>query len=190
MSGTGEKTVRFAGFGGQGIVKSGEIFGAAAILDGKSTLQNQAYGSSARGGLCTSDVTVSDGQIYDIEPDRFDILMILSQDSCDAFLHDVKPGGILIVEQDLVRLPEGLQGTVHAIPATRIATQDLGRRIVTNMVALGFLGAISGLVHRKSLERTIVANVPPGTDILNLAAFAEGWKRGETGQIPRSVLWF
>lgn len=174
-----EKTVRFAGFGGQGIVKSGEIFGAAAMLDGKSSLQNQAYGSSARGGLCTSDVTVSDGEIHDIEPDRFDILMVLSQDSCDAFLHELKPGGILIVEEDLVRLPEGYQGAVHAIPATRIAARDLGRRIVTNMVVLGFLGALSGLVDRQSLEQTIVANVPPGTDILNLEAFAEGWKRGE-----------
>ena len=174
-----EKTVRFAGFGGQGIVKSGEIFGAAAILDGKSTLQNQAYGSSARGGLCTSDVTVSNGEIYDIEPDRFDILMVLSQDSCDAFLYDLKPGGILIVEEDLVQLPEGYQGTVHAIPATRIATQDLGRRIVTNMVVPGFLAALSGLVDRQSLEKTIAENVPPGTDILNLQAFAEGWKRGE-----------
>jgi 2-oxoglutarate ferredoxin oxidoreductase subunit gamma len=179
MSGSGEKTVRFAGFGGQGIVKSGEIFGAAAILDGKSTLQNQAYGSSARGGLCTSDVTVSDSEIYDIEPDRFDILMILSQDSCDAFLHDVKSGGILIVEEDLVQLPEDFQGTVHASPATRIAAQDLGRRIVTNMVVLGYLGALSGLVDRESLEKIIVANVPPGTDILNLQAFALGWERGE-----------
>jgi len=179
MTRSAEKTVRFAGFGGQGIVKSGEIFGAAAILDGKRALQNQAYGSSARGGLCTSDVTVSDGEIHDIEPDRFDILMILSQDSCDAFLHDIKPGGILIVEEDLVQLPEDFQGTVHTIQATRIATMDLGRRIVTNMVVLGYLGALSGLVDRQCLEQTIVENVPPGTDILNLEAFAQGWKRGE-----------
>ena len=143
-----------------------------------SALQNQAYGSSARGGLCTSDVTVSDGEIHDIEPDRFDILMVLNQDSCDAFLHHLAPGGILIIEEDLVRLPDDYRGTSHAIPTTRIATDDLGRRIVTNMVVLGFLGALSGLVGRQSLEKTIKANVPPGTDILNLQAFALGWERG------------
>jgi 2-oxoglutarate ferredoxin oxidoreductase subunit gamma len=174
-----EKTIRFAGFGGQGIVKSGQIFGAAAILSGKSALQNQAYGSSARGGVCTADVTVSDGEIYDIEPDTFDVLMILSQDSCKAFLHDLKPGGILIVEQDLVRMPEDYQGEVHYIPATTIAAKELGRRIVTNMVVLGFLGALSGLVDRESLEKTIAASVPPGTDILNLQAFARGWEHAE-----------
>jgi len=174
-----EKTIRFAGFGGQGIVKAGQIFGAAAILAGKNALQNQAYGSSARGGVCTSDVTVSSDEIYDIEPETFDVLMILSQDSCRTFLHDLKPGGILIVEEDLVKMPEDYRGDVRSIPATRIAAKDLGRRIVTNMVVLGFLGALSGLVDRDSLEKTIAASVPPGTDILNLQAFAEGWKRGQ-----------
>ncbi len=174
-----EKTVRFAGFGGQGVVMAGQIFGAAAILAGKSALQNQAYGSSARGGVCTSDVTVSSGEIFDIEPDSFDVLTILSQDSCAAFLHDLKPGGILIVEEDLVRMPKDYPGEVHYIPATRIATKDLGRRIVSNMVVLGFLGALSGLVDRKCLEQTIKESVPPGTDILNLQAFSLGWERGE-----------
>lgn len=181
MSGT--RMVRFAGFGGQGIIKAGEILGAAAVADGKLALQNQSYGSSARGGVCTADVVVSEGElICEVEPDRFDVLVLLSQDSCNAFLDELKPGGTLVVEQDLVQLPDGFDGaTVHAIGATRIAAQDLGRRIVTNMVVLGFCGALTKLVAREALERTVRDNVPRGTEELNLRAFAEGWRRAEEG---------
>jgi len=172
-------TVRFAGFGGQGIVKVGEIFGAAAALDGKRALQTQSYGSSARGGLCTADVVVSDGEIYEIEPDAFDVLVVLSQDSCRAFLPSLRAGGVLIFEQDLVKLPPELEPTAFGLPATRIAATDLGRRIVTNMVVLGCCGAVSGLLTRSALEETLRRNVPPGTEELNLRAFAEGWRRAE-----------
>jgi 2-oxoglutarate ferredoxin oxidoreductase subunit gamma len=170
--------IRFAGFGGQGIVKAGEICGAAAVADGKQSLQTQSYGSSARGGLCTADVVVSEDElIYEVEPERFDVLVLLSQDSCDAYLDQLRSGGTLIVEDDLVRLPEG-HSSAHRIPATRIAAQDLGRRIVTNMVMLGFCGAVTGLIGREALERTVRENVPRGTEELNLRAFDEGWRRG------------
>ena len=167
----------FAGFGGQGIVKAGEIFGTAAVASGKVALQNQSYGSSARGGLCTSDVSVSTGEILEIEPDAFDVMVVLSQDSADAFLPELKPGGVCIYEKDLVKLSASFESEAHGIAATHIATQDLGRRIVTNMVVLGFCGAITGLMDRKFLEQTIRLQVPPGTEELNLRALDEGWKR-------------
>lgn len=169
--------IRFAGFGGQGIVKLGQIFGAAAVKAGKNALQNQSYGSSARGGLCTADVTVSDGEILDIEPEYMDALAVLSQDSANAYLPMLKPGGLLITEQELVDLPADYAGAHHAIPATSIAAKDLGRRIVTNMVVLGYMGALSGLVDRESLESTIRENVPKGTEDLNIKAFSAGWDR-------------
>jgi 2-oxoglutarate ferredoxin oxidoreductase subunit gamma len=170
--------VRFAGFGGQGIVKAGEIFGTAAVADGRRALQNQSYGSSARGGLCTTDVCVSEDEIYEIEPEEFDVLVVLSQDSVEAFLPVLRPGGLLVYEEDLVRLPTGWSGTHRGVPATRIASQVLGRRIVMNMVVLGFCGAVTRLMGRPSLEETIRKHVPAGTEELNLRAFAEGWRLG------------
>jgi 2-oxoglutarate/2-oxoacid ferredoxin oxidoreductase subunit beta len=170
-------TVRFAGFGGQGIVKAAEILGAAAVADGRRAVQNQSYGSSARGGLCTADVVISGTEVHEIEPDEFDVLVVLSQDSCRAFASTLRPSGTLIYEQDLVQLPDGVRG--HGLPATRIAGQDLGRRIVTNMVVLGFLAAVTRLIGRTALEETIRRSVPAGTEQLNLDAFAEGWRRGE-----------
>ena len=104
-------------------------------------------------------------------------MVVLSQDSADAFLPELKPGGVCIYERDLVQLPDGFSGEGHGVAATQIAAQDLGRRIVTNMVVLGFCGAITGLVGRQYLEQTIRQHVPPGTEDLNLRALDEGWKR-------------
>jgi 2-oxoglutarate ferredoxin oxidoreductase subunit gamma len=175
----GWTTVRFAGFGGQGIVRAGEIFGAAALCDGKAALQNQSYGSSARGGLCTSDVAVGAGPIHEIEPDEFDVLVVLSQDSCDAYLGLLRPGGILVHEQELVSVPSRSDVRALGVPATHVAATELGRKIVMNMVALGFCGAVTQLVGRHAIEETIRTHGPRGTAELNLRAFAEGWRRGE-----------
>jgi len=46
-------------------------------------------------------------------------------------------------------------------------------------VILGFCGALTRLVARTALERTIRQSVPVGTEDLNLRAFADGWARGE-----------
>ena len=175
----GTTTIRFAGFGGQGIVRAGEILGAAALADGKRALQNQSYGSAARGGRCTADVAVSDGDIYEIEPEAFDVVVALSQDACDAFAPLLcQSGGLLVIEEDLVTPPVLPHAQVLAIRATHIAAQELGRRIVTNMVVLGYCGALTGLVSKVSLERAIESNVPKGTEELNLRGFSLGWARG------------
>ena len=171
--------VRIAGFGGQGIVKAGEILGCAAVADGKQSLQNQSYGSSARGGLCTADVIVSHGQIYEIEPESFDVLMALNQPSFDAFLPHVPKDGLIVYEADLVRPSENPPVKTVGIRATHIAAQELGRKVVANIVALGFLGAATGLLSRDALVKTVEQNVPKGTEQLNLKAFDLGWERGD-----------
>jgi len=172
-------TVRWAGFGGQGIVRAGEIMGAAALADGKVALQNQSYGSSARGGLCTSDLAIGQGEIHEIEPDEFDVMVVLNQDSCDAFCGLLRPSGLLVYEQELVTVPASFAGLAYGVPATSIAANDLGRRIVTNVVALGFCAAVSTLIGRRALEDTIRSHAPRGTEQLNLQAFGAGWARGE-----------
>ena len=173
--------IRFAGFGGQGVVKAGEILGMAAVAEGQRALQNQSYGSSARGGLCTADVTLGPDEIFEIEPDLFDVLVLLSQDSCSAFLRQLREGGTLIYDQDLVPLPADLAIRAHGIPATKIAAEELGRKVVTNMVVLGYCAAVTTLLPRPAIEKAIVANVPKGTEDLNLRAFAAGFVHHRAG---------
>lgn len=171
--------IRFSGFGGQGIVLSGYIYGVAAVLDGKKALQTQSYGSESRGGGCRSDVIISEGDIFELAPPQLDVLVALSQAAYEAYIPALKKDGTLIVEDDLVDTGDGSLHRTFRIKATDIAHKKFGRKIMANMVMLGFICAILELVSKESLERAILSNVPKGTEAMNQQAFEEGYRMGK-----------
>ncbi len=175
---SGELQVRIGGYGGQGIVLAGMLLGKAASLhDGKEAVFTQSYGPEARGGASNVDIIISDSPIdypLVIEPD---ILMVLFQEAYSKFRPALKPEGMLIVEKDLVH-PEEQNHPYWAIPATKMA-EELGRRIVTNVVALGYLVGKTGVVSRDSAEEAIRTSVKEKTIELNMRAFATGFERAE-----------
>ena len=138
--------IRIAGFGGQGVILAGMVMGkAAAIHDGKFATLTQSFGPEARGSACSAQLIVSDEPIlypYITQPD---ILVVMSQESIARFVPDLKPSGMLLYEQDLIHLDHATQGLRHfGIPATRFA-EGLGRKLVLNMVMVGFVTALAGL---------------------------------------------
>jgi 2-oxoglutarate ferredoxin oxidoreductase subunit gamma len=171
--------VRFVGFGGQGIVLSSYIIGLSAVLDGKRALQNQSYGSESRGGECRGDVIISEDEIHELEPTSYDILVAMTQPGYEKFIGSLKPNGALILDSDLVVPKAGLDPVgikTYGIRATEIASKDIGRTIVANMVVLGYMNSLLNLVTIESLEKAITENVPKGTEELNLKALHAGIK--------------
>ena len=169
--------VRIAGFGGQGIVMAGYILGRAGILDGHNALQTQSYGSESRGGACKSDVIISDGEILELAPASLDVLVAMSQPALDKFVANLKAGGILIYDSDLVK-PASAASAAFGLPATNIAHETFGRDVVANAVMLGFLASLTLVVSRESLRRAISESVPRKTTDVNLKAFEEGFNKG------------
>lgn len=166
--------LRFAGFGGQGVVLCGFIFGKAAMFDGKNSIHTQSYGSASRGGLTTSDVVIEEGEIYDLVHDEVDVLAAMSQQSYDAYRGALVDGGSLFFESDLVTGAEDDHARSFGLQATDIAFKEFGRKIIANMLMIGFVNEIAELVSRDSLLRTIEGSVPPGTEELNIAASEMG----------------
>ena len=171
--------IRCAGFGGQGIVLCGVVFGQAAMLDGKSAMQTQSYGSASRGGLTRSDACIETGEIYDFDYEELDVLVAMSQQSYDGFRASLLPSGILFFEADLVRGVETPEGGAFGVRATDIAHTELGRRVVMNMVMMGFVNEIAQVVTPESLIEAVRDRVPPGTEALNEKALAEGARQAE-----------
>ena len=169
--------IRFAGFGGQGIVLSSYVLGQSAVFDGKKAIQNQAYGSESRGGECRGDVIISDEEIYELEPEHHDVLVAMAQPGYEKFIPHLKSDGTLILDKDLVVTDSGLEPSgikKHGISATDIAFKKFGRKIMANMVVLGYMNTLLQLVAEEALARAISSNVPRGTEELNLKAFREG----------------
>jgi len=165
--------VRFAGFGGQGVVLSGFILGRAACLHaGKNAAMTQNYGPESRGGACSADVVVEDSEIAVPVFAQPDVLILLSQEAANKNSSWIAGAKLVLIDEDLVHL-EGNDPKVHKAPFTRMAT-TLGRRIVANIVMLGTLTARSGLVPPEAMEEAIRNTVPPKTIELNLKAFRAG----------------
>ncbi len=169
----GRREVRIGGFGGQGIVLAGTLLGkAASLYDGKEAVFTQSYGPEARGGASRADVIIDDEPVDYPYVTRPDVVAVLFQEAYLKFAGDLRPGGLLIIEPDLVTPESGVHAL--ALPATRIA-DELGRRVVANVVLLGCLVRHAGLVSRDAAEQAIRETVKPATVDLNLEAFAAGF---------------
>jgi 2-oxoglutarate ferredoxin oxidoreductase subunit gamma len=174
--------VRLSGFGGQGIIRSGEIVGKAAVLyDGRYATFTQSYGPESRGGACAAQVAIADDPVELSYPHVIDpsILIIMSQGAYNKYVPDFRRGGLLIVDESLVELDEAAEGVqVLGIPATRLA-EEIGRRIVANVVMLGFVAAMTDIASPEALRQAVLDSVPKGTEELNERAFDIGLQHGQ-----------
>ncbi len=165
--------IRFCGSGGQGIIMAAIVLAeAAGVYDGKHVCQTQSYGPEARGGTCKADVVISSMEIDYPKASRPSLLLAMNQASCDTYFLDLKPAGLLVVDNTLVR--DVPAGRVAAIPFTQIARQKIGREMASNMVALGAFGYLCKAVSMESLESALMDRAPEGTKELNLKALRAG----------------
>jgi 2-oxoglutarate ferredoxin oxidoreductase subunit gamma len=174
--------VRICGYGGQGIVLAGMLLGkAASLYDGKEAVFTQSYGPEARGGASTADVVIATEPVDYPLVTKADVVVALFQEAYVRYSPTLRPGGILIVEEDLVQL-NGYSGPVSRVPATRIA-MELGARIATNIVVLGYLIGRTQVVSHEAMEQALRDTVKPKTLDMNLRALDAGF-RCATEEVP------
>ena len=176
--------IRIAGFGGQGVILSAVVLGkAASIFQGAFATMTQNFGPEARGGACSAQLVLSDSPVLYPYVTQPDILVVTSQEAYARFIPEVKDGGILIVEEDLVRVDPSLSGNkeiqIYSIPATRIA-EVLGKRMVQNSVMVGFFTAVTNLLDPDAVGKAVADSVPASFRELNLKAFEKGLEYGIT----------
>ena len=170
--------IRLAGEGGQGMILAGIILAeAAAIYDGKQAVQTQSYGPEARGGASRSEVVISDGEIDHPEVLSADVIVALSQEAYTKFAKTLRPGGLLIVDEDQVETADDFSGI--KIPIARLAHETTGKAITANTVALGVLVGLTNLVSREAIEKAVTARAPKGTEQMNRIALQAGFAAAE-----------
>ncbi len=171
--------IKFGGFGGQGVILAGIIIGrAASIYDHKFATLTQSFGPEARGSACSAQVIVSEGKITYPYVTKPEILLVMSQEACNKFLPETTDDAMVIIEEDLVK-PAGLKPgmKLFSIPATRLA-EELGRKMILNIVMVGFFTAVTKLVNYEAVKEAVKASVPQGTENMNLKAFDRGYQYG------------
>ncbi len=184
--------IRLSGSGGQGIIIMGIILAEAiGVYDGKYVAQTQSYGPEARGGSSKAEVVASDEEIDYPKAMQLDLLLAMNQKSCDEYLPDLKPEGVLIVDSTFVT--QLSVRDAFEIPFTRIAREKLKKEMAANIIALGALCKLTGVVSLRSLEAAVLGRVPKGTEALNREALRAGMtaaKRiGKNAALSRHIVW-
>jgi 2-oxoglutarate ferredoxin oxidoreductase subunit gamma len=165
------KEIRFAGFGGQGLILSGIILGrTAAIYEDVQASQTQSYGAEARGGASRCDVVIDNAEITFIGVKAPDIFVVMSQEAYHRYIGSVNQGGLVYYDSDLVKIEE--REGIRQIPvsATKTATESLENRIVANIVMLGAMAEGTKILNLEKMRECIKESVPAGMKELNLKA--------------------
>ncbi|GAF69632.1 unnamed protein product [marine sediment metagenome] len=169
--------IRLCGFGGQGIALAGKILGNAfSMFENKNSVTTQSYGPESRGGASASNVVFSDEIVdfpYVTEPDVF---ICMSKEAYTKYVGSIKEGALFIYEENLVPVDDRMNkaGNIYKIPATAIAEKELGRRIVANIVMLGFFAGLNDLINKNSILKSVLLFVPARFKDLNERAFKVG----------------
>jgi len=171
--------VRISGFGGQGVILAGVLLGEAGVADGDYVAGSSSYGAQARGSGCKSEIIFSDGPVDYPHITKADILLAMSQGTYDLYSGELNPETGLIVYDDAQVTPDkGLAVKQIGIPATDRAIKDLASKQVANIVLLGALIEITGIVSDGAMEKAVERHVGERFRRLNLEALQCGRELG------------
>jgi 2-oxoglutarate ferredoxin oxidoreductase subunit gamma len=170
---------RLSGSGGQGILLAAAILAEAATGLGKHVIQTQSYGPAARGGSTKSEVIVSDEEIDYPGVSAPDVNLCLAQAAYDKYCQDTRPGGLLVYDSGLVVPVQHANGSrrdviLCGLPFKQAAADELKKTVVTNIVALGALVEVSGVLPADAVEQAVVSRVPERFRELNAEAYRLG----------------
>lgn len=163
---------------------AGLILADAAIYDQKKVVQTQSYGAEARGGASRSDVIVSDEEITFPKPDYLDVLVAMNQISVDKYVSALADTGKLIADATFVHtttFPES-----YLIPFTALARENFKQELVANVIALGALIELTGVVSKPAAERALEARVPKSFVDMNRRALELGITAGREAAAARA----
>ena len=167
--------MRLSGSGGQGMILASVIIAEAIGTDpSKRVIQTQSYGPEARGGASKADVVVSTNEIYYPKALTLDLLLAMTQESMDKYYPNLKENGTLIIDNVLVtQVPTD---NYYGLPFTRLAREEAGHVMVANVIALGAIAGLTGIVSHDALVKAVLARAPRGTEDKNEKAVEIGFR--------------
>lgn len=167
--------VRLSGSGGHGVILACVMLAQAIGTNPrKNVVQTQSYGPEARGGASRADLVVSTREIFYPKTMKLDLLLAFTQEACDKYCQDLKPDGLLIVDSNMVtKIP--IKNS-YGFPFIRLAREKVGHPMVANVIALGAIAELTGIVTREALKTVVKARAPRGTEEKNLKALQVGFE--------------
>lgn len=155
-------SVRFAGEAGQGNIMMGHVFANSLVKEGYNVVQTLHYGARVRGGLSYTDVLFDKVPIDFPKAETFDILYIMHDVAVSQVKHLKKNSLVFYDDEFVKKLPQTVSRKtkkVIKVPASKIAYNEIGNINVSNMVGLGILASVTGILGLDILISTMKENV-------------------------------
>jgi 2-oxoglutarate ferredoxin oxidoreductase subunit gamma len=182
-----QHSVVLAGFGGQGLLFTGQVLARAAIKDGLEVFWIPSYGPEMRGGTASCTVIIGEQPIGSPVVDEFDAAVLMNLPSVRKFGQRVARGGLLILNTSLVGTESGNRPGVDELrlPCTELAARGGDDKLVS-VVALGALVARLGWVSPESVRaalREMAGKKRPEVIEADLGVFEAGLEAGRVGAV-------
>ena len=173
-----QNEVKFAGFGGQGIMLMGQIMAEAAMKQGYEVVWIPSYGPEMRGGTAYCTVVMSDRPIGSPIIRNPKHLVAMNRPSLEKFASAVKPGGTIFINSSIISIDAGRDDVdVIKVPIIEIA-KALGNVKTANIVALAAFVSRSQVVDFETLRESVKTKFAKKEKLipLNMKALEEGKK--------------
>ncbi len=163
-----------SGFGGQGVVRLGQIVGVAAVNQGFRVTMLKSHGTEQRGGYVRTQLVISKQEIDSPLVEDPDYFCAMSSAAYKQFGYMVNEG-VILYDPAMVQIDPDKPTRQMAVAAKETAVEKLGRPIYANTIMLGALtGAASGLLDKENMLATML-NIIPKFKEENKKAFEMGY---------------
>jgi Pyruvate/2-oxoacid:ferredoxin oxidoreductase gamma subunit len=155
-----ERELLLTGIGGQGVQLAAQVIARAAVLEGRNVMLFGIYGGVMRGGNSDATVVVADGPVQapPIVSHAWSALALHPR-YWEPLRARLVPDAVVVVNSSLFDEPFDLP-TVAEVPATEVATEQLGNPMAVSMVATGAYVALTGLVGLDSAVAAMEESLP------------------------------
>ena len=153
--------ILIAGFGGQGVLSTGQLLTYSGMVEGKHVAWIPSYGPEMRGGTANCGVTISDSPISSPVVSEPTVFIAMNRPSLEKFEKAVAKGGLVFVNSSLIDIKAVRDDVkVFYIPANDLA-EEIGSSKVANNIILGALIELTGVVTPEAIEKALYEVLPP-----------------------------
>lgn len=142
----GQLNLLIGGPAGAGVEKSGKTLTLSFVRGGYRVFANVEHMSQIRGGNNFLRIRI-DEKVHSSHIEEIDIMIALDKQTIEEHLDEVSPGGVIIFDEDSVKLPENFDSKnakLLNVPLKKLATEKLGNPLMANVISLGI---VCGLVE-------------------------------------------
>ena len=168
--------IKFAGFGGQGILLSAKLLAHAAMNQGFFVAWVPSYGPEMRGGTAYCTVVISDKRIGSPIIKNPAHLVAMNRPSLEKFAKDIKPGGVILINSSLIPTRSNRTDITELIVPANDSAIKTGSVKCANIIALSAFAAKAKLVDMDILKECVKEEFAKKPKIipLNMKAFDVG----------------